>query len=74
VDHQSGAKDSLPQLKAAGTRRSLLWSLALPTCVAVAVLVAAIGAYTPRAVIQVAMDEAIPTPLVRTNSMVARAL
>jgi len=39
--------------------RSLLWSLTVPTCVAVALLVVAIGAYTPHAVMRTAMEDAV---------------
>ncbi len=39
-------------------RRSLLWTLALPTCFAVGLLVTAIGFYTPRAVVDAAIEQA----------------
>ena len=40
-------------------RRSLLWSLAIPTCIAVLVLVAVVGSLTPGAVVESALDDAV---------------
>ena len=40
-------------------RRSLLWSLAIPTCIAVLALVAVVGSLTPGAVVGSALDDAI---------------
>lgn len=39
-------------------RRSLLWTLALPTCLMVGLLVTAIGIHTPRAVVDAAIEQA----------------
>jgi len=40
-------------------RKSLLWNLALPTCVVVALAVVAVGFFTPTAVVEAALDDAI---------------
>ena len=40
-------------------RKSLLWSLAWPTCVVVAVVVVAVGFFTPTAVVEAALDDAV---------------
>ena len=39
-------------------RHSLLWTFALPTCLVVGLLIAAIGLYTPRAVVDAAIEQA----------------
>ena len=39
--------------------RSLLWSLAVPTCIAVLALVAAVGSLTPGAVVEYALEDAV---------------
>jgi diguanylate cyclase (GGDEF)-like protein len=40
-------------------RKSLLWSLAIPTCIVVALIVIAVGAFMPAAVVEAALDDAI---------------
>jgi diguanylate cyclase (GGDEF)-like protein len=40
-------------------RKSLLWSLAVPTCVVVALVVVAVGTFTPAAVVEAALDDAV---------------
>jgi diguanylate cyclase (GGDEF)-like protein len=40
-------------------RKSLLWSLAVPTCVVVGLTVVAVGFFTPTAVVEAALDDAI---------------
>jgi methyl-accepting chemotaxis protein len=62
-EHVQPENGSPAGTKAAEARphRSLLWSLMVPTCFLVAVLVVAIGFYTPRAVIETAMEDAVKT-------------
>lgn len=50
-----------PSLATDGSRRrhSLLWSFALPTIAAVGILIAAVDAYAPRAVVNAALSEAV---------------
>jgi len=40
-------------------RKSLLWSLAVPTCVVVALAVVAVAFFTPAAVVEAALDDAV---------------
>jgi len=40
-------------------RRSLLWRLAIPTCIVVGVIVAAVAAFMPAAVVDAALDDAV---------------
>jgi diguanylate cyclase (GGDEF)-like protein len=40
-------------------RKSLLWSLAVPTCMVVALVVIAVGAFMPAAVVEAALDDAV---------------
>jgi diguanylate cyclase (GGDEF)-like protein len=40
-------------------RNSLLWSLAVPTCLVVALIVVAVGVFTPAAVVEAALDDAV---------------
>jgi diguanylate cyclase (GGDEF)-like protein len=40
-------------------RNSLLWRLALPTCIAVALVIVAVAAFTPTEVVEAALDDAV---------------
>jgi diguanylate cyclase (GGDEF)-like protein len=40
-------------------RKSLLWRLAIPTCIVVAMVVAAVAAFMPAAVVDAALDDAV---------------
>jgi diguanylate cyclase (GGDEF)-like protein len=40
-------------------RKSLLWRLAIPTCIVVAMIVAAVAAFMPAAVVDAALDDAV---------------
>src|ERR1700679_2960271 len=40
-------------------RNSLLWSLAVPTCLVVAVVVVAVAFFAPNAVVEAALDDAV---------------
>ncbi len=53
-----GAGQPAPADLGFGVSRSLLWTLALPTCLVVGFLVTAIGFYTPRAVVDAAIEQA----------------
>src|SRR5580698_5585253 len=56
-----------PQAAAAGLswfarahgRKSLLWSLAVPTCTVVALIVVAVAAFMPAAVVDAALDDGV---------------
>ncbi len=61
MDVATSAADHGKALSAAGlgVRRSLLWNLAVPTCIAVGLLIATICLYTPSAVVDAAIEDAI---------------
>ena len=50
-------------------RKSLLWRLAVPTCLVVALTVAAIGALTPTAVVDAALEDAIQRSMQTAEQM-----
>jgi diguanylate cyclase (GGDEF)-like protein len=50
-------------------RKSLLWRLAVPTCLVVALTVAAIGALTPTAVVDAALEDAIQRSMQTAQQM-----
>jgi diguanylate cyclase (GGDEF)-like protein len=53
------ADSSRPGATGIPGRNSLLWSLAVPTCVVVTLVVLAVGFFTPTAVVEAALDDAV---------------
>jgi hypothetical protein len=53
------AEASRPGTAGIPGRKSLLWSLAVPTCVAVALAVVAVACFTPTEVVDAALDDAL---------------